>query len=89
MNIDDEVNLVYQVINLPCGYDIGWGPLLGIRRYEHPKWVVEWELWFSNENRKLEFREFEDPMQAARFFVSKRHELKLGFEYETENSPEI
>lgn len=85
----DEVIGVFNIINHPCGYDIGWGGVLTIRRYEAPKWAVEWDVWVSDTERKLEVKELDNPMDAASFFVMKRHELKLGLDYETENITKV
>jgi hypothetical protein len=89
MNLFDEINIVSQLISLPAGYDLGYGCLIGIKTYSHPKWVVEWEHWFHNEQRKLEFCEFDNAKDAAEFFVNKRHELKIGLEYEREDLTKV
>jgi len=50
MNIDDElislrdeIDMVYNMLMLDAGYDIGIAGVLWVRRYEHPMWAVEWE----------------------------------------------
>lgn len=75
--MEQEVELIHQLLLLPAGYDIDIEAALWVRRYEYPMWAVEWET----DTSKIEVKEFESALEAAKFFVSKRKELKLGLEY--------
>lgn len=82
MNIEEEIDLVYRLITHPAGYGVDMHGSLWIRQYEYPEWAVEWEM----PDRKIEVREFVDPLEAAKFFVNKRHEFQAGLDYERENN---
>jgi hypothetical protein len=79
-----EIELIAQVLTHPSGYDIDNGGVIWVRRYEYPKWCVEWERWVEDEqsfaNNEIEVREFNDPLSAATFFVNKRYELGIGLD---------
>lgn len=81
--MNDEIQMVYKLITHPAGFDVGNSGILNIRRYEYPVWAVEWEIFSSD--RYTEVKEFEDPMEAATFFIHKRYEMYLGLDLEVEN----
>jgi len=85
-DIKNEVKLVYEVINHPSGFDLDIAGVCCIRRYEYPKWAVEWETYYNphaTPKSLMEVKEFDDAMEAAQFFVELRHKLELGLDYET------
>ena len=80
MDQDTEIDVVHKLLLLPAGYDIDIEATLWVRRYEHPMWAVEWETE-GHTKSKVDVKEFDSPLEAAKFFVAKRHEMKLGLEY--------
>jgi len=89
MSIEEEINLVYNLLVHPAGFDIDIAGLLWVRRYEYPQWAVEWENC-SNDNfdKKISVKEFADAKDAAKFFVEKRRQLCLGLDFEKDFSKE-
>lgn len=77
MNQQKEIELICQLLTHPAGYSIDNSGLICVRRYEHPMWAVEWE----NDYGKLDVKEFDNPLDAATFFINKRHKMKLGLDY--------
>ena len=82
MTREEEIQLVYNLLIHPGGYTIDMDGSIWIRRYEIPRWAVEWDIYPNDPC--IEVQEFDDPMEAAKFFVNKRHENKSGLEYERE-----
>lgn len=85
MNKEKEIELVYQIIIHPAAFDLDIAGILCVRRYEHPQWAVEWESYYnphSEPKSETEVREFDDPKEAAKFFVEKRHELEIGLDFD-------
>ncbi len=80
MDIDKEIELVYNLLLHPCGYDIDIVGVLWVRQYEYPTWAVEWEIHYDT--NKVGVKEFDNALDAARFFVTKRHELGIGLDKE-------
>jgi hypothetical protein len=83
-----EVLLVKNLLDHPAAYDVDIEGTLWVRRYEYPMWAVEWEAPIEpkqiNESlvkTKTEVKEFNSTLEAAIFFVNKRHEMKLGLDY--------
>lgn len=87
MDRESEIDLVYKLLSHPAGYDIDIEGSLWVRRYEYPMWAVEWEVPHEKQinevvtKTKVEVKEFENVLEAAIFFVDKRHDLKLGIDY--------
>lgn len=71
-----EIELIHELLLLPAGYDIDIGGMLWVRRYEEPKWAVEWETGTGQTG----VREFTDPKEAAEFFVAEKNRRKLGLD---------
>lgn len=80
MNRDQEIKLIYNLLRHPAGFDIDIAGLLWVRQYEWPQWAVEWE--HPSDNSKIELEEFNSALEAATFFVDKRHERELGLDFE-------
>lgn len=78
-NLEQEVEFVHQLLKHPAGYDVGCGGYLSIRRYEHPVWIIE----FYEEGADIPSftKEFDSPLEAAKIFVTMRHELELGLDF--------
>lgn len=84
MTIEEEIQIVYNAIIHPAGFDFDIAGQLCIRRYEYPVWAVEWESDFNshtNPKSLIEVKEFDDAVQAAKFFVEKRHEMQIGLDF--------
>jgi hypothetical protein len=77
-----EIDLIHNLLLHPAGYDIDIEGQLWVRRYEHPMWAVEWEVWDKDSSKLggVKVVEFDDPLLAAEFFVEKRYELQLGLD---------
>ena len=88
MTLEEEIKSVYDLITHPAGYDVGCSGLISIRRYEYPKWAVEWEerSYLVNCPDRLEVLEFDDPMKAAECFVDLRHQVYVGLDYDSEEA---
>jgi hypothetical protein len=78
----DEIDLVHKLLLHPAGYDIDIEGQLWVRRYEHPRWAVEWDQMGlgCDAVKGIEVKEFDDPLLAAEFFVEKRYEMQLGLD---------
>lgn len=79
---EEEIEIVYQAITHPAGFDVDIAGVLLVRQYEHPQWAVEWENYDNSHNREISVKEFDDPKEAARFFVEKRHEMEIGLDFD-------
>lgn len=81
-----EVDLVYNLIIHPAGFGIDCGGILCIRRYEEPKWAVEWEEYHNPHDNysksEMEVLEFDDPYRAAECFVELRHTAEIGIDFD-------
>lgn len=80
MTREEEVQLVHNLLEHPAGFDVDIAGILWVRRYEHPKWAVEWET--SGKAADIHVEEFDTSLEAAVYFVNKRHEMKLGLDYD-------
>lgn len=75
-----EISLIVEVITHPSGFGIDlFGNLLYIHRNDNGKYAVGRDPLLQNGVWEEEFNKPED---AAKFFVEKRHEMKIGYEYE-------
>jgi hypothetical protein len=82
MTREEEIQLVHNLLLHPAGFDIDIAGLLWVRQYEWPRWAVEWEI---SGTTKVEVKEFDDALEAATYFVNRRHEMKLGLDYDIFN----
>ncbi len=91
MTREEEIALVVAVLEAPAGYDLDlFGGMLQIRSAGAPfgseeSIEVEWE----ETEEKLIVRSFPkgEVLAAATFFVEKRHERRLGLDFEREVEP--
>lgn len=75
MNVEEEVKLVCNLLCDPAGYDVDIAGMLCVRQYEYPIFAVEWEVpedLYTPGNKKIEVKEFDNPLDAAKFFVEKK-----------------
>ncbi len=80
----EEVALVSAVIAHPAGFDLDFGGgLIFIRTTDQETIEVEWEAMVGAKVHK-DHKSFpiEQRDEAASFFVQKRHELRLGIDFE-------
>lgn len=79
----EEIQSVYRMLVHPAGFDVDIDGILWVRRYDDLIWAVEWEVWANDgsKSERIEVREFDIALDAAVFFVQKRHEMKLGLDY--------
>lgn len=78
----DEVDFVVQVITHPAGFDLDLFAMLCCRPTDQGVYCVTYNPTGEyNDPDKWE-ECFEDPVEAARYFVAKRNEMKLGIDYE-------
>lgn len=82
MTREEEVNLINLLLQHPAGYDIDIQGTLWVRRYEYPVWAVEWEVQDGSPFINVEVKEFNSTLEAAKFFVDKRYEMKMGLDFE-------
>ncbi|HVI42683.1 MAG TPA: hypothetical protein VM577_18715 [Anaerovoracaceae bacterium] len=77
--IDAEVDLIHRLITGSAGYNIVLPGFLAIYS-DNYDWKVSWT---EEENQVVMnfYKHFPEALEAAQFFVEKRHELKLGDEY--------
>jgi hypothetical protein len=85
----EEINLVKAVIAAPIGYDLDlFGGMLCIRSTGGPMnneetIEVEWEVMEgAKPNKGTASFASTELEQAAIFFVEKRHELRIGLDFE-------
>jgi hypothetical protein len=88
MDYKEEVELVYQLLKQPAGYDIGCGGMIWIRCYDKSQWAVEWEEYNNPHDndckQEVEVLPFIDAHRAAECFVELRHKCELGVDYDIE-----
>ncbi len=80
----EEVALVKAVIQHPAAFDLDFGGgLIFIRTTDQETIEVEWSAMVDAKVHQ-DHRSFpvEQIDEAASFFVAKRHELRLGFDFE-------
>ena len=79
-----EEELVVAVITHKAGFDLDlFGGMLCARGTEQGVFCVSWNTDAASAGGPSDQEEeFKDPVEAATFFVQKRHELKLGMDYE-------
>jgi hypothetical protein len=78
MNKEQEIDLIHKLLLHPAGYNIDIDGKLLVREYEWPQWAVEWD----DDDLNIHVAEFENALDAATFFVNKRHEMQLGLDFE-------
>lgn len=77
-----EVELVLAVLTHRAGFDISiFGGMLVARSTEDGRFCVGSDFVFPD---IVGEQVFTDPLSAAEFFVQKRHELKIGVDYEVQ-----
>ncbi len=89
LQFDAEVAIVKQVIAHPAGFDLDFaGGLIFIRSTDQETYEVEWNVTLNGkgEHDHKSF-EVEQLHEAAVFFVQKRHELRLGIDFEAFDAP--
>lgn len=76
-----EIELITAVITHPAGYDVDLFATFCVRPVEDGSYCVSYE----GVNLKDSWEKcFTDPVEAAKYFVAKRHELQLGIDIELE-----
>ena len=80
--------MVRAIIANPAGFDLDFGGgLILIRTTDQLTIEVEWKNFgpFEGNMKEVEHKSFpvEKIEEAATFFVQKRHELRLGIDFET------
>lgn len=89
LQFDTEVALVEQLITHPAGFGLDYGGgLLVIHLSDEEGFEVEWDA--MKDSKPLNgFKGFkaERSHEAATFFVKKRHELRLGVDFEAFDAP--
>lgn len=79
--MQDEIELVYKTITHPAGFIIDlFGGLLYVRP-TCAEFEVGWQLELDGQICDS-YKLFWDAMEAAIFFVEKRHEMKIGIDFE-------
>lgn len=89
-----EVNRIISLLEHPAGFDLGQGGMLCVRGIDEcspPKrWEVDWNEWDESNKTPppacpyFHSQEFECLDDAVKFFVERRHEMKLGLDLEKE-----
>lgn len=79
MNLQEEIDFVVSVLTHPAGYNLGLFGTLGIRSTDQLTWEVEWEAIDNNH-----WKSFDNPVDAATFFVKFRHQHEMGLDIEAE-----
>jgi hypothetical protein len=90
LQFDAEVFLVKQVIAHPAGFDLDFGGgLIFIRTSDQETYEIEWNVTLTGKG-ECQYKSFtvEQIDAAARFFVEKRHELRLGIDFDAFDIPE-
>lgn len=84
MDLEAEVLFVLSVLNHPAGFDLDIFGLLWVRPTDQATFEVEWEDRVDDKP-VTRHESFTEPLPAARYFVQKRAELRLGVDYEIED----
>ena|SRR5271157_46984 len=86
----EEVAIVKAAIAHPAGFDLDFGGgLIFIRTTDQLTIEVEWkDMKGAEEKEIVDYKSFpvEQIDEAATFFVQKRHELRLGIDFEAFDS---
>ena len=81
-----EVDIVYNLITDPAGYDIGCSGRINISQYKRSIWTVEWEEYHNPHDNysksEMEALEFDDPRKAAECFIELRHLAEIGLDFD-------
>jgi hypothetical protein len=85
--IENEIALITALIKHHAGYAVDlFGGLICIRSTDQNTFEVEWDIRCidGNENleSKIDYLSFSNAEEAAKCFVEKRHEFKLGVDFE-------
>ncbi|MFM8933917.1 MAG: hypothetical protein ACKOS8_18795 [Gemmataceae bacterium] len=76
----DEVEAIARVVNLPADFEVKLPGGLTICRLAENQFHVEYEVEQGGET-ELREKSFKSAEAAAKFFVERRHALKLGSDY--------
>jgi len=93
ISIEEEIRIIVALIKHPAGYGVDlFGGLMCIRPTDQNTFVVEWDIRLLNDSRdeesKIDYLSFSTVEEAARYFVEKRYQYRLGVDFETEDFPE-
>src|SRR5882672_4752172 len=88
MDHQSEIELIYQFITHPAGFEVGNSSALLIRQLESGEWAVSWENYFNPHDNYMK-HEWEELIifnawGAAECFVELRHTLFIGLDLEQE-----
>lgn len=90
---ENEIALIATLIKHTAGYAVDlFGGLMCIRSTDQNTFEVEWDIRCidGNENleSKIDYLSFSTAEEAAKCFVEKRHEFRLGVDFEWEDNHE-
>lgn len=74
----DEVEMLAAVLAHPAEFEITLPGGLTMCRLDENHFTVEYDHPGEDGEREWREKTFRDPRAAARFFVEKRHSMKLG-----------
>ena len=82
---NEEIKLVHQALTHPAGFILDlFGGMLYVRSTMF-EYEVGWEEYNEANDSGKEFQKlFVDSLEAATFFVDKRHQNQLGVDFEAE-----
>lgn len=74
----DEIDLLASVLAHPAEFEVTLPGGLTMCRLDENHYTVEFDHPGEDGEREWREKTFRDPRAAARFFVEKRHAMKLG-----------
>lgn len=86
-----EILLIIAVLKHPARFNLDlFGGMLTVRSTDQNTFEVEWDQdWEEfDETPGKRYESFSTAEEAARYFVEKRHQYRLGVDFETEDIKE-
>ncbi len=90
-SIEEEISLVIAVLKHPAGFDLDlFGGMLTVRSTDQNTFEVDWyQDWEEfDETPGKRYESFSTIEEAARYFVEKRYQYRLGVDFEQEDFKE-
>lgn len=87
----EEIELIVAVLMHPAGFDLDlFGGMLSVRSTDQNTFEVEWDQdWEEfDETPGKKYESFSTTEEAARYFVEKRYQYRLGVDFEQEDFKE-
>ena len=81
MTIEEEIAILKPILSHPAGFNVNFAGLLIIRPITECSPPIEWEVDWEDENGLYD-KVFDNLDGALHFFVSLRHTMELGLDFD-------